>query len=105
MVAHRAHFGSRARMAAHFRFPNKKRFGILWAWCRSETVATLHERRHPRAHLRDSRCASHSEAATTRALAKVMPRFGGFRSGEEFFYGEVRGEDVHLLAKPYWIEI
>ena len=34
-----------------------------------------------------------------------MRTFGGFRSGEELFYGEVRGEDVHVLAKPYWIEI
>jgi 2-keto-4-pentenoate hydratase/2-oxohepta-3-ene-1,7-dioic acid hydratase in catechol pathway len=34
-----------------------------------------------------------------------MRTFGGFRSGEEFFYGEVRGEDVHVLAKPYWIGI
>src|SRR5438093_2730643 len=34
-----------------------------------------------------------------------MRTFGRFRSGEEFFYGEVRGEDVHVLAKPYWIEI
>ena len=34
-----------------------------------------------------------------------MRTFGGFRSDEEFFYGEVRGEDVHVLAKPYWIEI
>ena len=34
-----------------------------------------------------------------------MRTFGGFRSGEELFYGEVRGEHVHVLAKPYWIEI
>ncbi|PYK42104.1 MAG: hypothetical protein DME60_00240 [Verrucomicrobia bacterium] len=34
-----------------------------------------------------------------------MRTFGRFRSDEEFFYGEVRGEDVHVLAKPYWIEI
>jgi 2-keto-4-pentenoate hydratase/2-oxohepta-3-ene-1,7-dioic acid hydratase in catechol pathway len=34
-----------------------------------------------------------------------MRTFGGFKSGSEFFYGEVRGEDVHLLAKPYWIDI
>src|SRR5437667_4933316 len=34
-----------------------------------------------------------------------MRTFGGFRSGDNFFYGEVRGEDVHVLAKPYWIEI
>jgi 2-keto-4-pentenoate hydratase/2-oxohepta-3-ene-1,7-dioic acid hydratase in catechol pathway len=34
-----------------------------------------------------------------------MRTFGGFRSGKEFFYGEVRGEDVQVLAKAYWIEI
>src|SRR5215469_10924041 len=34
-----------------------------------------------------------------------MRTFGGFRSGDEFFYGEVRGDDVHVLARPYWIEI
>ena len=34
-----------------------------------------------------------------------MRTFGGFRSGNEFFYGEVRGEDVQVLAKPYWIDI
>jgi 2-keto-4-pentenoate hydratase/2-oxohepta-3-ene-1,7-dioic acid hydratase in catechol pathway len=34
-----------------------------------------------------------------------MRTFGGFRSGNEFFYGEVRGDDVHVLAKPYWIEV
>ena len=34
-----------------------------------------------------------------------MRIFGRFRSSEEFFYGEVLGEDVHMLAKPYWIEI
>ena len=34
-----------------------------------------------------------------------MRTFGGFKSGEKFFYGEVRGDDVHVLAKPYWIDI
>jgi len=34
-----------------------------------------------------------------------MRTFGGFRSGDHFFYGEVRGDDVHVLAKPYWFEI
>jgi 2-keto-4-pentenoate hydratase/2-oxohepta-3-ene-1,7-dioic acid hydratase in catechol pathway len=34
-----------------------------------------------------------------------MRTFGGFKSGKEFFYGEVRGDDVHILSKPYWIEI
>jgi 2-keto-4-pentenoate hydratase/2-oxohepta-3-ene-1,7-dioic acid hydratase in catechol pathway len=32
-----------------------------------------------------------------------MQTFGGFRSGNEFFYGEVRGDSVHLLRKPYWL--
>jgi 2-keto-4-pentenoate hydratase/2-oxohepta-3-ene-1,7-dioic acid hydratase in catechol pathway len=35
----------------------------------------------------------------------AMRTFGGFKSGEKFFYGEVRGDEVHLLAKPYWINI
>jgi 2-keto-4-pentenoate hydratase/2-oxohepta-3-ene-1,7-dioic acid hydratase in catechol pathway len=34
-----------------------------------------------------------------------MRAFGGFKSKKEFFYGEVRGDDVHILAKPYWIDI
>jgi len=34
-----------------------------------------------------------------------MRTFGGFKSEKEFFYGEVRGDDVHVLANPYWIEI
>src|SRR5438876_7690980 len=34
-----------------------------------------------------------------------MRTFGGFKSGNAFFYGEVLGDDVHVLAKPYWIGI
>ena len=34
-----------------------------------------------------------------------MRTFGGFRSGDEFFYGELRGDEVHRLAQPYWIQI
>jgi 2-keto-4-pentenoate hydratase/2-oxohepta-3-ene-1,7-dioic acid hydratase in catechol pathway len=34
-----------------------------------------------------------------------MRTFGGFRSGDRFFYGEVRGDEAHVLARPYWIEI
>jgi 2-keto-4-pentenoate hydratase/2-oxohepta-3-ene-1,7-dioic acid hydratase in catechol pathway len=33
-----------------------------------------------------------------------MRTFGGFRSGDEFFYGELRGDQVHRLALPYWID-
>src|ERR1041385_5286965 len=32
-----------------------------------------------------------------------MRRFGAFRSKGEIVYGEVRDDDVHLLAKPYWL--
>ena len=34
-----------------------------------------------------------------------MRTFGGFGSGVELFYGEVRGDEVHVLAKPYWIDV
>jgi 2-keto-4-pentenoate hydratase/2-oxohepta-3-ene-1,7-dioic acid hydratase in catechol pathway len=34
-----------------------------------------------------------------------MRTFGGFREGDQIFYGEVRGEEVHVLAKPYWVGI
>ena len=33
-----------------------------------------------------------------------MRTFGGFRSGNEFFYGELRGDEVHRLSQPYWIQ-
>jgi len=29
--------------------------------------------------------------------------FGGFNSNGQIVYGEVRGDDVHLLSKPYWL--
>jgi len=34
-----------------------------------------------------------------------MRIFGGFRSGDKFFYGEVIGKEVNTLARPFWIEI
>ena len=35
-----------------------------------------------------------------------MRTFGGFRSGDHFFYGEVRGDDVRMLwQNTYWLEI
>jgi len=34
-----------------------------------------------------------------------MQTFGGFRSGNEFFYGEVRGDSVHVLKRPYWLSL
>jgi len=34
-----------------------------------------------------------------------MRTFGGFKAGDEFFYGELRGDQVHRLAQPYWIQV
>jgi 2-keto-4-pentenoate hydratase/2-oxohepta-3-ene-1,7-dioic acid hydratase in catechol pathway len=34
-----------------------------------------------------------------------MRTFGGFRQGSNFFYGEVRGDEVHVLANPFWIDL
>jgi len=34
-----------------------------------------------------------------------MRTFGGFRSDYRFFYGELIGNDVHVLENPYWIDI
>ena len=34
-----------------------------------------------------------------------MRTFGGFRLDDEFFYGEVIGDEVHVLENPYWIDI
>jgi 2-keto-4-pentenoate hydratase/2-oxohepta-3-ene-1,7-dioic acid hydratase in catechol pathway len=34
-----------------------------------------------------------------------MQTFGGFRLNKEFFYGEVRGDSVHVLKKPYWLGV
>jgi len=32
-----------------------------------------------------------------------MRTFGGFKRNREIVYGEVRGDEVHLLAKPFWL--
>jgi 2-keto-4-pentenoate hydratase/2-oxohepta-3-ene-1,7-dioic acid hydratase in catechol pathway len=34
-----------------------------------------------------------------------MRTFGGFRSGDRFFYGEIRGDEVHVLRNPFWIDV
>ena len=34
-----------------------------------------------------------------------MRTFGGFKLEEEFFYGEVIGDEVHVLENPYWIDL
>jgi 2-keto-4-pentenoate hydratase/2-oxohepta-3-ene-1,7-dioic acid hydratase in catechol pathway len=34
-----------------------------------------------------------------------MRTFGGFKSGNRFFYGEICGEEVHVLKNPFWIDV
>src|SRR5436190_5653324 len=34
-----------------------------------------------------------------------MRTFGGFRWGGNLFYGEVLGDEVHALIRPYWLGI
>src|SRR5437870_11345144 len=34
-----------------------------------------------------------------------MRTFGGFKSDNKFFYGEVIGDDVHVLRNPFWLGI
>src|ERR1043166_5325177 len=34
-----------------------------------------------------------------------MRMFGRFKNNGESFYGELIGDDVHLLREPYWIDI
>ena len=34
-----------------------------------------------------------------------MQTFGGFKRNGHTVYGEVRGEEVHLLAKPFWLAL
>src|SRR6266702_416178 len=34
-----------------------------------------------------------------------MRTFGGFIAGDEFFYGELRGDEVYALAHPHWIDV
>ncbi|HKP04091.1 MAG TPA: fumarylacetoacetate hydrolase family protein [Chthoniobacterales bacterium] len=34
-----------------------------------------------------------------------MRTFGGFKRNGQIVYGEVRGEEVHLLTKPFWLSL
>src|SRR5436305_11608090 len=34
-----------------------------------------------------------------------MRTFGAFRSRNRFFYGELCGDSVRVLAKPYWLDV
>jgi len=49
--------------------------------------------------------AFHRNADNCDNLRILMKMFGGFRSADEFFYGELRGDEVHRLSQPYWIQV
>jgi len=34
-----------------------------------------------------------------------MRTFGGFRSDDRFFYGEIRGDEIQVLRNPFWSDI
>src|SRR4029077_757723 len=66
----------------------------LWPSCRNEIVGQPF-------------CLPSFDSATE-AIAlqfRRMKTFGGFRSGNESFYGELRGDEVHRLSQPYWIQV
>jgi 2-keto-4-pentenoate hydratase/2-oxohepta-3-ene-1,7-dioic acid hydratase in catechol pathway len=42
---------------------------------------------------------------TDRRYKSLVRTFGRFRSGQKFFYGEIIGDDVQVLARPYWIDV
>jgi 2-keto-4-pentenoate hydratase/2-oxohepta-3-ene-1,7-dioic acid hydratase in catechol pathway len=76
-------------MVVRSQFQGKNRCAILWVWLRNEIAGRAVLIRQPeRVPYNPS-----------------MRTFGGFRSGTEFFYGELRGEEVHRLAQPYWIQV
>jgi 2-keto-4-pentenoate hydratase/2-oxohepta-3-ene-1,7-dioic acid hydratase in catechol pathway len=33
-----------------------------------------------------------------------MRTFGGFKSEDRFFYGEIRGDQVHVISNPFWVD-
>lgn len=35
----------------------------------------------------------------------AMRTFGGFKSGDKFFYGELIDQEVHVLRNPFWIDV
>ena len=34
-----------------------------------------------------------------------MRTFGGFRCEDRLFYGEIRGDQVHVLRNPFWVDV
>jgi 2-keto-4-pentenoate hydratase/2-oxohepta-3-ene-1,7-dioic acid hydratase in catechol pathway len=94
----RAHFGLRAKVTARFRFASKNRCAISWESFRNDCpqITQIYT---------DSLKLPFSICENLRNLRISIRTFGGFRSGDEFFYGELRGDEVHRLAQPYWIQI
>src|SRR5437667_3692800 len=80
-------------MAACSQSEGKNRCAILWVSLRDELQA---------------RCSAWRFWFGDRSSWPTILRmriFGRFRSGEEFFYGELRGDEVHRLGQPYWIQV
>src|SRR3954467_5887486 len=46
--------------------------------------------------------SSWSRRRRNRRETTSMRTFGGFKAGDKIFYGEVAGNDIHVLAKPFW---
>src|SRR5450759_525243 len=94
MAVPRARSGLRERMARHFLFRSKN----LCA-----TLSPLYQSRLSGRPFACQRFWFGNRRGCPTILR--MRTFGGFRSGDRFFYGEVRGDEAHVLARPYWIEI
>jgi 2-keto-4-pentenoate hydratase/2-oxohepta-3-ene-1,7-dioic acid hydratase in catechol pathway len=54
---------------------------------------------------RRSVCRNFPSAIEAISLEFRMRAFGGFRSGDRFFYAEVHGDELHVLERPFWLGI
>jgi 2-keto-4-pentenoate hydratase/2-oxohepta-3-ene-1,7-dioic acid hydratase in catechol pathway len=50
-------------------------------------------------------CRNFPSATEVIALEFQMRAFGGFRLGDRFFYAEVLGDELRVLARPFWLGI
>src|SRR5438045_3882305 len=94
MEALQVPFGLRARMAVRFLLQSKNVYVISWP----SFLNRLQGRRLAFHVLKSAPGAGALEFGT-------MKIFGSFRFGDRFFWGELRGESVHVLAKPYWLGV
>src|SRR3954471_5720793 len=81
MAVRRARSGSRVRMASR-RSARGRTCAISSRWWRSNSL---------------------DAADARRTFGTRMATFGGFRRGDEFFFGEVRDEQVFRLTSAPWL--